>query len=61
MSKTRKLKALRQEIRSRFNSIQKAQVIEEFNRVVKSNDKKLKRLYFTALDPILFDQANKET
>lgn len=60
MSKARKIKALRQDIRNRWNSPEKSRVADEFKRAMESNDKKLKRLYFTALDPLLYDEANKE-
>ena len=61
MSKKQKLKELRKEIRTRFqSSFQKALVAEEIRRTMQeSNRRTIKRLYFTGLDPLLFDQANK--
>ena len=54
-----KLKQLRADIRRRFVD-DKASVIKEFLKVQESGCRATKRLYFTALDKLLFDEANKD-
>lgn len=53
------LKQLRKQIRERFFTDKEA-VVKEFLQAEESGDRQTKRLYFTALDKLLFDVANKE-
>lgn len=60
MGKKQKLKELRKEIRARFQSgYERDQVAKEMLDLKDQKNRVLKRLYFTSLDPLLFDEANQ--
>jgi uncharacterized protein YaiL (DUF2058 family) len=61
MSKQQKLKAQRKEIRARFQSgFEKEAVVKATHAAMTGNDRKQKRLYLTALDPLVYDEANNK-